>query len=810
MARRLQARLTVQSVYSVFGLKGRRQMEAQKPTPAQEANVSAGTGSNQGLGASVSTGELDLSAIQGGLFGGHVRLGKRMVVVTGMVAVTMAAGWIGYRFCAPPPQESSPAPRKVMVAATTQPVDEVLPSAGAGTGESPAASWTGAQRAYAAKEYQQALEQYRQLAAMTASAPGRAVVHELFLLRAADCLQKIGTSQDYRQQLSLVGEASSPLVFSLANYRLAALDCQQELWLQGLVRAYRALAAGGLTGPAEPLQAECQFLIARSLTQQILKLTGVSVEVAWSEKDMPDPISLWDERELIQTIIQGGESMSTAALGPRFEKQPSGGGGANWRVQCWRSPLEQVISRFAHASGANVEWSSVAPAVRQRPVTLLGETMNQRRLLEMAAGAVGLLARSDGATVRMYDLAGCDSVAQQQQLLADEASSTWTKLVLAGGEGSRAAEGQFALGILRECTGDQSGAVPELRQVALRFPSSRVAPYALMRSARINMALRDYVSAQDDLTNLMNMYPEHPGMEKVFLLLAKACAESSRPAEAAALFKKVYLLDRSTETKASAALAAGMNCHKIGAHADAVQWLERFLAVVRPSGHAEIPAAYLMSARSRLAMGDVDQAVRALYQCLANRPAIDTEREALIELARAQGRNENFVGAMIACNRAAEKSPTPADRDAIVVLQAELHRKMGLPDKAVSSLQKHLTGRGEDPKAVGLWLELARCCRDGGAEEEAYRLLNDLLARVKNGQDAERVKCELAELSVKLQKGKQAIVLMEDVLKTTQDAAVRRRCYQTLAAAHVAEKDFERAASIMATNVGAGGTGGSK
>jgi hypothetical protein len=39
---------------------------------------------------------------------------------------------------------------------------------------------------------------------------------------------------------------------------------------------------------------------------------------------------------------------------------------------------------------------------------------------------------------------------------------------------------------------------------------------------------------------------------------------------------------------------------------------------------------------------------------------------------------------------------------------------------------------------------------------------------------------------------------------------LRRRCYQTLAAAHVAEKDFERAASIMATNVGAGGTGGSK
>ena len=125
--------------------------------------------------------------------------------LTALVAVTMAAGWIGYRFCAPPPQESSPAPRKVMVAATTQPVDEVLPSAGAGTGESPAASWTGAQRAYAAKEYQQALEQYRQLAAMTASAPGRAVVHELFELRAADCLQKIGTSQDYRQQLSLVG-----------------------------------------------------------------------------------------------------------------------------------------------------------------------------------------------------------------------------------------------------------------------------------------------------------------------------------------------------------------------------------------------------------------------------------------------------------------------------------------------------------------------------------------------------------------------------------------------------------------------------
>ncbi|MCY2931782.1 MAG: tetratricopeptide repeat protein [Planctomycetota bacterium] len=785
-------------------------MDAQIPAPAQEANVSAGSGPNQNLGAPTDTGELDLSAIEGGLFGGRRRL-KQTLSVTGLAVTAILAGWIAYRATSSVPQEASSALEVNKPAATTRPADDIHPQVQTGESEAPPASWTEAERAFAEKQFSRALEQYRRLAAMTATTPGRAAIHELFLLRAADCLQKTGTAEDYRCQLDQVAQATSPVVFSLANYRLAALDCQQELWLQGRTRAYRALGAGGLTGPAEPFAAECRFLIARCLTQELLKLTGVKAEVGWSELELPDPISQWEERQLIEAIMKGGEMMSTATLGPRFEKTPGAvGSGASWQVTCWRTPLEQVLGRFAHESGVNVEWSSVAPAARQRAVTLLGAPMNQRRLLETAAGAAGLLARSDGATVKLYDLGACDSFAQQQQVLASEAVSTWTHLVLAGGEGPRAAEGQFALGLLRECTGDLPAAVPELRQVALRFPRSRVAPYALMRSARTNMALRDFASAQDDLTNLMNTYPEHPEMENVFLLLAKACAESSRPAEAAALFKKVYLLDRSAETKAEAALAAGRNCYRTGAHADAVQWLERYLAAVKAGGHAEIPSAYLMMARSRLAMGEIELAVRAMQQCLANRPGIDTEREALIELAKTNLKQENLVGAVVACRRAGETSPTPADRDEIVALQAQIDRKMGLAEKAVRSLEKHLAGRAEDPKALSLWLELARCHRDSGAAGEAYRLLGELLVKAKNDADAEPVKCELADLAVKLQKGKQAIVLMEDVLKTTKDAAVRRRCYQTLAAAHVAEKDYEKAAQVMAANAGTGPGGGPK
>ncbi|MCY2926193.1 MAG: hypothetical protein NT031_12270 [Planctomycetota bacterium] len=770
-------------------------MEAQKPTPAPEANVSAATGSDQGVGAATGAGELDLSAIRGGSFGGFLGRGKRIVLVSCLVGAASAAGWAGYRFCTPEVQETSPAHREGAGLAATRPSDEVHPAAQASEPQPPPASWTDAQRAYAAKQYSQALEQYRQLAAMTASSPGRTAIHELFVLRAADCLQKTGDAQEYRQQLNQVGEACSPLVYSLANYRLAALDCQQELWLQGRSRAYRALAAGALTGPAEPFQAECLFLIARCLTQQILKLTGVSADVAWSEQDVPDPIGQWDERELIQAITKGGEAMSSASLGPRFEKQIAGPAGVNWQAFCWRSPLEQVASRFAHESGVNIEWSSVAPSVRQRPVTLLGEMMNQRRLLETAAGAAGLLARSDGAVVRVYDLAACESVAQQQQVLAGEAMAIWTRLAQASGEGPPAAEGQFALGLLRECTGDPAGAVPDLRQTALRFPRARVAPYALMRSARINMTLRDYPAAQDDLTNLMNTYPEHPGMEDIFLLLAKACAESSRPAEAAALFKKVYLLDRSAQSKAQAALAAGMNCHRMGAHADAVQWLERYLAVVRPTGHAEIPAAYLAVARSRLAMGEAVPAVRALRQCRASRPAIDVERRdgGAGEPGGRHGRLQPRGGMLAHARRPRRNRHSPGPdppqdgpgRQGRLLPSQTPGRTRGRPESRPA-----LAGTGPVPPR----------------RRRRSRSLPPGQRTTGSGQEREG----LAELSVKLQKGRQAIVLMEDVLKTTPDPAVRRRCTQTLAAAHVAEKDFEKAALIMAANANGGTTGGPK
>jgi len=101
---------------------------------------------------------------------------------------------------------------------------------------------------------------------------------------------------------------------------------------------------------------------------------------------------------------------------------------------------------------------------------------------------------------------------------------------------------------------------------------------------------------------------------------------------------------------------------------------------------------------------------------------------------------------------------------------------------------------------------LARCYQEGGSEAEAHSVLSDLLSRVKSDRDAEAAKGELAELSVKLGKGEQAIVLAEDLLKTSRDPALRRRCHQTLAAAHLAAKDFEKAASaITAAGAGLGG-----
>ena len=140
------------------------------------------------------------------------------------------------------------------------------------------------------------------------------------------------------------------------------------------------------------------------------------------------------------------------------------------------------------------------------------------------------------------------------------------------------------------------------------------------------------------------------------------------------------------------------------------------------------------------------------------------------------------------------RSLRPEHRYRQLLLLSSAYRMMGLADKAASVLRAGIASISEAPRRVEMEVELARCYVACGDLSAAWLLLTAALPNAVPGEVADRVKCELADVCLKMEKPVQAITIASEVLKSSCPAPMRRRVLNIMGRAYLMQRDYEKAA----------------
>ena len=661
-----------------------------------------------------------------------------------------------------------------------------------------------AEQAFLAGQYEQALAGYKDLLAAAKARPADRTVADLFQLRMALCLRQLGKAQVARALLKGPATSDSPVVRAAALYQLAEADGIDGQHLQARMKAYQAIAALAALDNRLALETDCDFLIARCLTQEVLSLHGLKASIPWGRLRYTDPFGGLEESALMSLLAEGVAEGDQGVLGPRIERVSREGSGPGMNVVAIRSPLEELLNRFSVVAGMDVEWVSVSPGARQRVVSLTGREVSQQRLSEIACGAVGLVARFTGEKVLVQDAQFSESSAQRRALWAEEAMSVWRRFFLRRPEDGRVPVGYFALACLHECSGQPDQAMQQHAVVANTYARSPVASSALLRSAKLRIQMRDYEGACKDLRDLLDRHPDCQEADEVYLSLGQTAMQTGQFEQAVLEFRKLYYLNLSPASQAQACRGIGQCLMRMGNQAEACTWLMRYVGLAKDPPAAELAEALDLLGQGQNALGQPLLAAQSFRQAIAAGPAQARRVEILLELAAIQTAAGQYADALGTLAKLDSEELAAAQRQQVLIMTARLYRTMGLTDKAVSFLRAQLPTVMDPSMKASLAVELARCQLDNAEAAAARTVLLDALGKLPV-EEAKEASCLLAEALLQCGQSDQAIALAAELLQAACPDGLRRRARQVLGQAYVAKQDYEQAAIVFAEQAQVGG-----
>lgn len=657
-----------------------------------------------------------------------------------------------------------------------------------------AVSWPMAEKEFQSKRYAQALMQYRKLLEASQKVPSEDMVSDFCRLRTADCLRQLGKGAEAKDLLEKVTYSRSPIARGLAWYRLAVGDVDGGQFLQARMKACQALAVLGALADAKAVEADCDYLICRALTVEALASHNLDVAVDWGAVEYADPFAGLDEPGLRELLRQGAHQLAQAVLGPQVQAIESSNAPAlRLAASCSRSPLEELLQRIATEAGEDVRWMSVDSKARRRMVAVCFRSVSAYRLSEVACGAAGLVARFTGEQVHVHDPRSAASLTGQRELILREAESAWRRFFLRAPNDPRIARGRFALANLAEAAGDLLGAIQEYQLVAHRFGADPVAPEALLRSARARTAIRDYAGARKDLLALLDRHPGFQSSDEAYLCLGQARMNSGLHDKAVKVFSKLYHLNLTPVSRREASFGAGKCLYRKGEYKEASKWLARYIVLVK-SPSPQLAEAYFLLARSESRQGNFDGAAQALHAALAAKPPVKRRADVLMELARTEADRQRFVPAVTVLSQVEREHLDEKQLPELLLLSSQIYRSMGLAEKALVMLRTRVKGVSDPEARAELEVELARCHADSGELKEARELLAKTLPALKPGRKAHIAACELARICLASGQATQAVTVTRELLKSACQDDIRRQAHLILGAAHLALKDYERAA----------------
>ena len=721
-----------------------------------------------------------------------------LLVNTGVVALVASLLFYVYR-APPPPQETTAIPQPPVQQEAVKPVAK--PPAPAAPEVAVASvplqepvSWRLAEDAYQASDYDQSLRRYGQLSELSRARPVDALIHDFFQVRRGQCLKQLGDSSKARGVFLELSRNPLPVVRAVANYELALYDAADGQYLLGRMRAYRAIAALALMDKTSPLEADCDFLIGRLLTEKALSFCDPGVNLSWKNERQTDPFAGLTEPALRNRLEDGADRLAQALLGPKVKRVEAGLPGTRWQVACSQAPLEELLHRLTYETGADVKWVDVNEQVRRRAVVLSFPAASEQQIGEVACGMVGLLARFTGDQILVYNPQSITSTREQRYLLAREAISTWRRLFLRYPDDARIAHGHFALACLHEYYAETLDAMREYQLIAHRFRRASVAPLALLRCAKLRIRLRNYAGARSDLLDLLDRFPNHEATDRIYLYLGQATSKAGLLDEAIRVFRKLYYLNLSLPSQMGACFGAARCFYKKADYEEASKWLTRYIGLAKKPAEAELAEAHLLLGKCAVKLGDLEEAAAAFGRVLGFRPSSAQRVEATLQAARAEAKRGEFVASLAALERIDPDELTPDQAYEYVLAFAQVYRLMGLPDKALSALRRGIDAVSDSQRRAVVLVEMARCHAEVDEPEMAYQLLTETLPRIESAALARQAACDLAEICLKLGKTVQAITVARELLKPPCPATLRRRALEALGAAYLLREDYTRAA----------------
>ena len=683
------------------------------------------------------------------------------------------------------------------VAATTQKADVAEVVAPVTPRKLENASWKQARVAFGKKEYALALRHYSVLSRIALNSPEPDIVADLFQMRMAQCHEQLGKPSEAQKLFQVATASRSPVIRGLANYHMAMSEEREGHYLRARRRAYLAASALAALRSRLAMETNCAFLIARTLTGSALSFYGRGESVSWGSIRQSDPFTALDEGSLRRLLADGVKEPVQAVLGPKVQRAAQQDHTERWTATCLQTPLVELLTHFATKAKTDLRWISVDTAARNRPMNLQIRGASGQRLCELAAGSAGLIARFTGDAINVYDPSGCESLTEQRDLLVSEALVVWRRLFLRAPRDERIAAGHFVLALLQECSGDVVSAIGEYRSMARNFSNAPLAPQALLEGAKLRIELRDYSGARKELLALLDTYPDNSKSAEAYASLGEVTMKAGSPAEAFRVFKKLFFMSQSPQSRLSACLGVGKSLYKQGKYDAAVKWLGDHITLAADSGKGDLSQAYLLLGKCHSVLGNTPQAAAACQAVLATKPKADERIEACLVLAGALRSLGDLPKALAVSLQMVKEVESDPQKYQALLTAAGIYRAMGLPERGAAFLKTNILKISDPAMQAKLSIEQARCYLDAERFTDAYDILTAAPEMLSPGRGAQEAACDLAEVCLRIGRPDQAVVVAGRVLKSSPVGSHRKRARKLLAAAYLARQDYENAATTL-------------
>jgi len=701
-----------------------------------------------------------------------------------------------------------------------------------------------AQNFYLQKDYAQAYTAYDQLRRSLPANAEEELLRDFLQLRMALCLKKTGDPDQAGSLFRTLLPSRSPVVRVVANYNLIFAEVEKKQFLKARTRAYQTIAIIGAVDFdkdwASLLQCDCHFLVAESMTRNILSLCDADKDLPgelWSDPVEVDPFANLNETQLRSFLNSGSEQLNKGLLGPQIQKLEHQDAPTRWSVVCHGPSIEELLARFAADAGLDISWAySERPAleegpphqvnttadgplgppvrtlaavhlvrgnqtkdtIRKRPVSLYLPAATAQEIVTVAAGHVGLLARLDeNGVVNVFNPAEYSSLSEHISLLIQGTISLWQRFLLKFHSDRRVPNAHFALGLLQAQRGQIPDSIAEYKLVANRFSQTSLAPFALLNSSKLKADLRDYSGAREDLTQLVEQYPDTEFYGQACLSLADATMKAGLLHEAGRLYRKVYYLGLSLELQTASALGAGRCSYGEQDYEAAAKWLTQYAKLAKDTASSDLDLAYFLLGKTNLALGKLQQACDAFQYALAGQLTREKYVETISVLVETQIQQENFVEALELLENMRSWQLSKAESVEMLLLKSKVLRSMGLVDKAIVALGDRAEYVPDQQLKVKVSFELANCYVARGDLELAHGKLTEILVVVEPGPLVHEIALKLADVCLKLDRDSQAISVCLRLLDSGPSPSIKQRALKILAIAYNRRRDYDKAASAL-------------